>query len=146
MNSAHSAPGETPASLLSRCWWIIPTALAGCGVVAIVLGCALNPFVVERFLSADGELEGGTVGRLLLLDGAAVVLGVALLMVARAFRRYSAPKARIVVRTMVALASVIVMLFVLEFSLQLANRDGQLVSRLLRRRGYLYLPGNQPRR
>lgn len=122
-------PVKGAETLLARHWNLVHLVVLGCGLVSVSLGCLMNPYLVERYISSDAKLESTTVTRIFLLEGVAVLAGVVLLMVARAVKAHSDRKEKAVRRLLLVLASVIIMLSAFEGVLQFADRDGRLIRR-----------------
>ena len=107
--------------IIKRNWNLVHLVLILTGVVFILMAIFLNPYLIERFISTDQDLEDATFRKIFVINGIFLCIGLLLLVLARYSKQYSDLKGRILSNILTFLGSLVFTLLLLEIGLKFVN-------------------------
>jgi GDSL-like Lipase/Acylhydrolase family len=122
--SAKRTDARAP-TWLERRWSVVGHGLRAAAVCALLAAIALHPAFISRYISVDGRLEEGSRELLYVLEGLAALVGVTLLILAKAGRQHSLLKEKIALGVAFSLTSVLGCILIMEGGLRLVHGFGR---------------------
>lgn len=109
------------AGFLERHWaWVVGVTSAF-GLAVIALAFVANPWLVERYVSSDHELDAGTWRRVLISDAVLLLIGLAVVFTAWRNRAFSERRRKKVIGATFAAGSCLMGLVALELGLRFVH-------------------------